>query len=336
MTTENQDLENTPSETTENGNSGGMKKIVAAVAAVAIVGGGLAISSSVDATAEKKVTEFVDEVNENMASEKVKFEFGSVDASLMSSSVSVNDITIKDTADNEDAIKADGVTIQAKGYVEDERLPHVMSLSLDNMQLVDTNTLKRLKRDTGMDYKDRSINSSFSYEIDQKEGTLNVNSDLSISGLNKMSVDLDVVGVSDVWTALQDGYKANKGDFNAFSYEERKAMEKGMRDVKFKSFDLTYENKGEIEKMMEYAAAENGITVKRLKEQMPVMIDHYLGETEMAAEIKEFIANPGKLSLKMNPKEPVNFQELTMMSMAAMMGRTDQVVEKLNLTVEAN
>lgn len=336
MTTENQDFDNTPSDTSAEQKSGGMKKIVAAVAAVAIVGGGLAISSSVDATAEKKVAEFVDELNENMASEKVKFEFGGVDASLMSSSVSVKNITVRDTYDDEDAIKADAVTLQAKGYVEDEQLPHALSISLDNMQIVDANTLKRLKRDTGMDYESRSVDSSFSYEIDEKAGTLNLNSNLSISGLNNLSMDINAVGVADAWSALQDGYKANKGDFNAFSYKERKAMEKGMRDVKIKSVDLTYENEGEIEKMMEYAASENGVTVEKLKEQMPVMIDHYLGDTDMATEIKTFIADPGSLSIRMNPKEPVNFQELTMMSMAAMMGRANQVVEKLNITIEAN
>lgn len=332
MTTENQTPENVNNETpTSSPSPSKTKKIVAAVALGVIVAGGFAVSSSVDATAEKKVAEFVEKAN---AEGEVSISYGDVSASMGSSSVSVSDINLSEKQGDQIA-SIENVDVQVKGYVEGETIPYLANLSISDMTIMNQDMLDDLKVQTGTDYSDRKIDASFGYEVDEGDNLMNAQMKLGVSGINEIAINTEVSGINGAWTEIQSAYKANEGSLELTDAQNRK-LSNELKSAKFNSLTVRYENKGEVEVLIGHAAKSSGLTEEEFKAQLPRAIDHYLGDSVPAEEVKKFVKNPKSLTISVAPNEPVSFSELPMVVMSGMMGQTEAVIKALNITVSAN
>lgn len=333
MTTENQtpEIPENNSQQASVSPKNNKKGIVVAVAAAVVIVGGIAIGSSADGKAEEKVAEFVKQVE---ADENMKISYGSVDAAIASSSIGISDVKFSQK-DGSEVFNIDEMSIQAKGYVEKEQIPYLGSISLEGLKIVDQRVLSELEAETGIDYSDKDFDINFGYDFDAKKDTMNAKFSIGVSDLNSIDFSTNISGVEDSWNAMQSAYKENKGDFE-FTRAQATKIENGLQNASFNDLTLSYVNKGEIEKLIEHASKENGITVEQFKQQAPMAVDHYLGNTELSAEFKKFIANPEKLTISIKPDAPIKFKEAPALMMAGMMGQVDAVMTKLNIKLEAN
>lgn len=327
MTTENENPQAVAAKTSSK------KKIAIGVAAAVVIAGGFAFSSGSDAMAEKKVAAFVERA-ETKADGDVKIAYGDVSASMSAGSVAVDDVRLSEKDGNE-VVEIGNVEVTAKGYVENEKLPYLASFSVSDMRILDERMLSELKSESGMDYSGKDIDVSFGYEFEESSDSMSAQAKLGVSDINEISFKAKVSGVNEAWALVQETYKANKGSMD-FSQQQGREVGHKLQSAKFNSLSLTYENDGEIETLMTHAAEKNGITLEEFKQQIPNAVDHYIGDQNVAGELKKFLADPESITLSIEPDSAIPFAELPMVVMAGMMGQTEQVIQKLNIKVSAN
>lgn len=334
MTMENQ----TPQNENENNAKpavGKTKAIVAGVAVAVVAAGGFAVSSSIDAKAEKKVAEFTDKIVAESNGD-MNIAYGDVSTSMGSSKLSVSDIHLSEK-DKSKAIEIEEVEVQAKGYVDAEKLPYLANVSVKGMQLLDKETLQHLNQSMGVDYANRDIDVFFGYEVEDSKGLVSTKASLSVSGLSEFTLSADISGMTGAWNAIQYAYKENEGEFD-FTPAQRKNVSNEMKSGMINSFSVAYDNKGEVEAMIAHMAEEGGVTEDQVKARLPLMVDHYFGNTPEGVVIKEFLQNPENAGIKVSvdPKNPIKFRDLPMLVMSGMMGQTQEVIEALNMTIKSN
>lgn len=309
------------------------KLFVALGAVVAIVAGGAVLSSVVEGKAEEKVADFVTKM-ESEANGDVKITYGDVGASLTGDSVTVKDLAFSEP-DGKAVFEIGSTSVGAKGYVEGEQFPSAVDIDIQGFQVVDAKALEQLKSEMGVDYKDRNADLAFGYEYKDKADTFSSHAELAVEGLNEVSLSVELSNVKGVWDILQANYKANKGTLD-LGHAERQTLNQAAPNIKLHNAKLSYVNDGELDNFLDKVAAEKRVSVDQLKAQFPVAIDTYISDPEIAKELKEFVASPKSISLSISPEKALSFQEIAGQGMAVMMGQSGQVIETLNIKIEAN
>lgn len=290
-------------------------------------------STEADRAANEYVENFVADISEKEGSD-VSIEYGEVDASITSNTVSVNDIVIyKKGGDKSQGVNIDSVNLFANKFISGKTLPTNVKVSLDNIVLNNEEILTKLEADTGIDYRDRTIDGHAGYLI--SGNTIHAESNLSVSDLNSIGLKVTLKDDLGAWNLFQEAYAASEAG-DEVSVEHKKKFVDAASKAYLTSVKATYANHGEIEHFLSRIVKDSGKTEEELKASLTKAIDSSLGQSQSAGELKKFLSNPEKLTVIVQPETPVKIEEIPMMAMAFMMGRHEGILNLLNAKVIAN
>lgn len=311
------------------------KRIGSAIAVLAFAGsvGYLVAQSQVNDAAKESVRAMADKI-EMQAGNGLRIDFDKVDAPILGDKITVSDIELKNV-DGRAIFGIDSLGMKADGYVKNEKFPTSAKYELKGIKIVDEKIKAKVNDDSPINYGDSEVDVTFGYDFDAEADTLSAYSYVDAPEMNKMSGDITISNIADIWSAVEANYAENDGKVD-FEYREGRDVERKFRYVELNDLALTYENKGEIEKLLDRASEEQGVSVEEMKAEAPNVIDYYLGDAEFAGELKKFVADPGKLSLTLKPENPIRPQELVERFMRAGMGDTETALDGLGLEVKAN
>lgn len=310
-----------------------VKLIAGVAAAVIIIGGGFTVSSKADSAAEEKVNDLVQKI-EAQADNGMKITYGKVNASILNSSVTVDDVSFN-AVDGNPVFAISSLKLAAKGYVENKSFPTSLDVAVRDFKIVSEEALNDIKEDMNLDYSGHTIDASFGYQFVEKSDTLSPYINLAVSDLNEVSFQGTVSSVKGIWNAIEANYAANDGKID-FERKEGRKVQKMMPHIGINELSFTYANKGEMEVLFEKAASENGMSVEEMKAEIPGFIDLYLEDVEFADDLKAFVANPKQLSFSVTPEKPLTAEDISERFMMAAMGSAETAFEGINLKVKAN
>jgi hypothetical protein len=309
------------------------KMIIATVASVAVAGG-IVVSSMADSAAEKAVSDMVQKI-ETQADNELVITYGGVGAGIFSQKVTVEDIEIK-TPKGEPVFIVSAMDITADGYVANEKFPTSVEIGLHGLEVVDERVVSKLKQSSGTDYSDRLMNGSVGYDFDKSADTMSYSMFASTSGVSDLSLDGTFSNIKSVWDLFESNYAQNKGELDLDRDDERK-FNQLIQNARLNGVEVTYVNNGEVERLLQKAAAESRQSVSDMQERfIPLAIDQYVGQGDIADELKAFASNPEKITVSVNPDEPVTFTNLSQRFMAYAMAGKKDALDSINLDVQAN
>lgn len=315
--------------TTPTGSNKG--KIIIAAVVVALVALYFVITGVFSSQAEAKVVEVIETIELESDGDAI-ITYDSVESAPFSNSATLNGVQVS-SKEQGGMFRAETITILMDGYTENERLPDTFTLSVEKLQIINEQMVNQLSSFSEIDYSEHPMDFEFGYDFSGDK--LSSNLTWATTGLSEMSHEMTLSQVSDGWEAIQSAYQENQGSME-FTPAQQQALQVELQKVRFNRTELRYENKGEVELMIKAIANENGVTADELKAQLLAAMDQQLGDSDIAGEIRSFVENPKKLSVTIEPEEPMNMEELTQVSMMLMMGATAEATKALGLTVDAN
>ena len=305
---------------------------IAAVAVIACGVGYIVAQSQVNSAAEESVRKMADKIEAN-ADNGLKIDFKSVDAPIFGDNISVIGVTLNDK-DGNPVFGMESVGVAAEGFVENEKFPTFADFSISEFEVVNEQVKAELNQG-GLGYGDRTLDVAFGYDFDKDADTLTSYSSMSVPKMSDTSASLTVSGVAGIWDVMEANYAENEGKID-LEYKERRNIQQMFRDIRVNDEEVIYENNGEIEQVVETVAAEEGLSVEQVNTRLPDMIDFYAGGSPFAGELKKFVADPVKLSVALNPAEPIAPAEFFQRFMMASMGNTEKALDGFGLEVKAN
>lgn len=311
-----------------------VKKIAGVAAAVVILGGGMIASSMADSAAKEKVDDMITKLEKDAGGDLV-ITYDDIDASIIGSSVTISDIGFKD-GDENTVFKVSSIDLNTNGYDLKSEFPESMSLSVEGLEIVGEHALRNLEREFDIDYSDKLIYANIGYDFDKDDDFLSSEITLSTADMSDISFNMAVSNVKDVWEFMESNYANNDGRID-LNYSDERKLQQMLSGVKGNSVSITYTNHGELEKLIQKAADENRVSVAELKAQIPMVIDMYIGNAspDLAEDLKEFFENPERISLSIEPDEPMTVARLSTMGVAAM-NDPEGVLDMMNVDVSVN
>lgn len=312
-------------------------KIIAGVAiAGVLVGGGLFVTSQANAVAKKHIDTFIQDI-EKESGDEIDINYENVDVGLLNGSVTISDISFTDNGADAPSVTIAELTLKNSDYVPGESFPDSASLTLSNLEIVDQTLLDNLNQELDVDYTDKTINASAGYRFNEKFDQFSSDISFSISDVSDITAHATLSNVADLWSFVESNYAENDGDLK-FDYSQKQKFQQLMAGVTGNKVSVEYTNHGEMENMIAMAARENGMSVSEFKAQIPLAIDMYTGnhDLEFTKKLKQFIENPERIALTMEPEEPLTLSQLSTMASMVLIGNSQSVIDKLNLSLSVN
>ncbi|MFK8182787.1 MAG: hypothetical protein AB8B99_05385 [Phormidesmis sp.] len=269
-----------------------MKKAV--LAAVGVVGGGaIALFFGAEFFASQVAAKEVDKAIDSV-SEFVDIDYKKVDASLIGQGTKVKGITIAPAGSGEQ-YSVDEVVVY--GYDKTaEDVPTELDMAVNGMalKLADMGEQGEALKEFG--YGDElSVNFATKYEYKEEAKEIR---------LEKFEVGADEVGDLDM------SLHVSNVDLDPAALA---GMPFSLFGMTFHKAEIKYDDDSLVKRMMETAAAAEGVSVEELKKEAIAGLEADLAngeeglDPELVKEMKAFINNPDGFSITFSPDEPVSF-----------------------------
>ncbi len=281
------------------------------MAAAGVVGGAIALFVGGQVFASRAAAKEVDKAIAGV-SQFVDIDYKKVNASLLSRSTKVKDITLSPVGSGEQ-FKVNEVVVHK--YDTSNEIPTNVNMAINGMELnmaamgENANSLKELGYD-----KPLSVNFATEYQYQEKEKEVH---------LQKFKVGAEEVGDMDVSVHLSNV---------SLDPAAMASMPFSLLGMVFHSATFTYDDDSLVTRMFDTAAAAQGVSVEELKKEAIASLEKDLasGEEglskELVEEMKKFIQNPSGFSVSMEPEKPVPVSELMTTG-----GDPTKVIELLNV-----
>ncbi len=278
-----------------------------AVGAIALIIGGKVLVSR---AAAKELDKAIADV-----SEYVDVDYRKVDVSFLGQGTTVKDVVVTPVASG-NAIRIEEITLYK--YEDENEIPTYLNMAVRGIALDATALGENAEMFSELGYgKELSANIVTEYEYEAGEKTVE---------LKRLKLGADKVGdmemTLDLGNITLDEATISSLPFSLFG-------------AQFEGAKITYEDNSFVERLFETTAAEEGISVKEVKEGAIAGLEDEVANSEnplspeFVKEMKDFISDPDSFSITFDPEQPVPLSALITI------GGPEDLVELLNVRFES-
>ncbi len=278
-----------------------------AVGAIALIIGGKVLVSR---AAAKELDKAIADV-----SEYVDVDYRKVDVSFLGQGTTVKDVVVTPVASG-NAIRIEEITLYK--YEDENEIPTYLNMAVEGIALDATALGANAEMFSELGYgKELSANIVTEYEYEAGEKTVE---------LKRLKLGADKVGdmemTLDLGNIILDEATISSLPFSLFG-------------AQFEGAKITYEDNSSVERLFETTAAEEGLSVKEVKEGAIAGLEDEVASSknplspEFVKEMKDFISDPDSFSITFDPEQPVPLSALTTI------GGPEDLVELLNVRFES-